>query len=556
MDTLQVVTDSVRDLIRVGTFSASKLGDLHLDKGAVPRKWIDAFAHSTGVILANTRRQVAVLSKSSQDDDVAVFQESIEALMQEFQSASLRTALPTPAAASLLFHRIVTFLWSGFRDLAGISVTLGYGELAEQCLYVAKAIATPARRASPYSAPSAYGKYLQIFTDLSSAPDPMAQLLVLSEVASGDSFAPQRAALSRERARLEPYVGDGPALEISSPVIAAGIPDEDKAPADRTYRVWFGTNRALVKPADPAYGFSAEVDTQLHLGSCLVFVPRSHEEGSLGSSWIKRTFVLRADDRLRLESVRVLEREAFQKKVAGELAHRPKARSALVFVHGFNVSFEEAAVRAAQLACDLTVDGVTAFYSWPSVGGLSDYWHDEETVRVSTPRFLEFLETLLEINGLERADIIAHSMGNRLVASAMKEIAESAKHKRIGHLVLAAPDVARVEFTALAPDYAAVATKAVTLYSSARDRALKASSKVHKFVRIGYEPPIYVHDGIDTVSTTRIKVDFFGHGYFAAAKPLIVDLKKLLWADLRPAQRGLIVVPDEVTPEYWVLKAR
>src|SRR5206468_12427492 len=141
----------------------------------------------------------------------------------------------------------------------------------------------------------------------------------------------------------------------------------------------------------------------------------------------------------------------------------------LVFVHGFNVKFEDAALRAAQLACDLTVDGVTAFYSWPSVGTARDYPHDEEAVRVTTPRFLEFLDTLLEIDGLERADIIAHSMGNRLVAAAMKELASSAKRNRIGHLVLAAPDVARIEFTPMAQHYTAVATKAVTLYSCARD---------------------------------------------------------------------------------------
>ena len=122
--------------------------------------------------------------------------------------------------------------------------------------------------------------------------------------------------------------------------------------------------------------------------------------------------------------------------------------------------------------------------------------------------------------------------------------------------MLAAADVARIEFAPLARHYTAVATKAVTLYSCARDRALKISSKVHDYVRIGYEPPIFLCDGIDTVSATRVKLDLLGHGYFAAAKPLIADLKKLLWKDLKPAHRGLIALPDADTPEYWVLQAK
>ena len=45
-----------------------------------------------------------------------------------------------------------------------------------------------------------------------------------------------------------------------------------------------------------------------------------------------------------------------------------EARDILVFVHGFNVTFEEAALRAAQIACNLQFPGTAAFFSWPSKG--------------------------------------------------------------------------------------------------------------------------------------------------------------------------------------------
>lgn len=44
-------------------------------------------------------------------------------------------------------------------------------------------------------------------------------------------------------------------------------------------------------------------------------------------------------------------------------------KQAFVFVHGFNVTFEEAAWRTAQMAYDLAFDGAPMFYSWPSRGG-------------------------------------------------------------------------------------------------------------------------------------------------------------------------------------------
>jgi esterase/lipase superfamily enzyme len=37
-------------------------------------------------------------------------------------------------------------------------------------------------------------------------------------------------------------------------------------------------------------------------------------------------------------------------------------------VHGYNVSFDDAALRTAQLAYDLTFDCPAAFFSWPSKG--------------------------------------------------------------------------------------------------------------------------------------------------------------------------------------------
>ena len=45
----------------------------------------------------------------------------------------------------------------------------------------------------------------------------------------------------------------------------------------------------------------------------------------------------------------------------------------MVFIHGFNVPFEDAIYRTAQLAHDLDFDGAPILYSWPSRGTMLGY---------------------------------------------------------------------------------------------------------------------------------------------------------------------------------------
>ena len=46
-------------------------------------------------------------------------------------------------------------------------------------------------------------------------------------------------------------------------------------------------------------------------------------------------------------------------------------------------------------------------------------------MRLTVDHFLEFLDTLLAIHSLEGVDIVAHSMGNRLLAAAVARLADA-----------------------------------------------------------------------------------------------------------------------------------
>lgn len=88
-------------------------------------------------------------------------------------------------------------------------------------------------------------------------------------------------------------------------------------------------------------------------------------------------------------------------------------QAGLLFVHGYNVTFEDAALRMAQIAHDLEFEGVPIFYSWPSKGEAVAYARDETNSDWSRPHLRQVLTHLLANSGVKDLYLIAHSMGSR-----------------------------------------------------------------------------------------------------------------------------------------------
>ncbi|MEA5582911.1 alpha/beta hydrolase [Nodularia harveyana UHCC-0300] len=336
-------------------------------------------------------------------------------------------------------------------------------------------------------------------------------------------------------------------------------PDSDSPQSTKAtlYTLWFGTNRRPNNLQDLSLGFSGERDRQLHYGTCQVAVPKSHKIGSTGSPFWQRLLTL-TDDRLKLqpESLKLLQENNFWSEIQKTLqANQPDERSALVFIHGFNVSFEDAALRAAQIGVDLQFPGIMAFYSWPSKGKLASYPADEATIEASERYIAEFLLNLAQKSGAEKIHIIAHSMGNRGLLRAMQRIlAQVQAESKIsfGQIFLAAPDVDPDIFEELAQAYQNLAER-TTLYISAKDKALATSGIIHDHPRVGFFPPITVVNGIDTVEVSNIDLTFLGHGYFADARDLLQDMHQLLRNNSSPEQRFGLRRQQENGQNYWII---
>jgi len=302
-------------------------------------------------------------------------------------------------------------------------------------------------------------------------------------------------------------------------------------------------------------GFSAERaldEAAVYLGICKVAIPKSHKFGSVGSAWWKR-FLTLTDDRLELKNISPLASDAFWASARQAIAQAdPGERMALVFIHGFNVTFEEAAIRAAQIGFDLKVPGITAFFSWPSKGRLSllDYAADEATIDASADKMTDFLVKFAQQTDAERVHVIAHSMGNRGLLGAMQRIvvaAARAAKKPFHHVVFAAPDVDAAVFRDLAKAYRDVADHA-TLYVSSHDRAVKSSGLLHAAPRAGFVPPVTLVDGIDTVEVSNADLTLLGHGYYGAAAGVLYDMRELLIYDTPPKSRTRL---SDTNGGYW-----
>ena len=323
------------------------------------------------------------------------------------------------------------------------------------------------------------------------------------------------------------------------------------------YPLWFGTNRKPVDTDNISKGFSGKRDDKLHYGICQVAVPKSHKIGSIGSPLWKRLITF-TDDRLKLhfQTLQTLEKELFWANINQELKdHEINERSALVFVHGYNVNFEDAAIRAAQMGFDLQVPGITAFYSWPSQGKLSAYPVDEASIEASEKYMTEFLLNLAQKTDIEKIHIIAHSMGNRGLLRAVQRIisqVQTITNIAFGQIILAAPDVDIDLFKELAKGYRQLAER-TTLYISSKDKALATSALIHQHGRAGFFPPVTVVEGIDTVKVSKIDLTLLGHGYFADARLVLEDIRDLLINNTSPGQRRGRLEPSE-EGGYWIMR--
>jgi len=354
----------------------------------------------------------------------------------------------------------------------------------------------------------------------------------------------------------DPAGGAGPPLAL-----------EDKAEELwEVVPVFFGTDREE-RPDPIRLMFNSERGRRLELGQAIVTVPKSHLVPNIERPWVLKvpyfdvTIYEEDEDPAKhftMQEIKKLTQDEFialaRERIAKSSSYREHA---LVFVHGYNTSFDHAVYRTAQIAYDLKFDGAAFLYSWPSGGAVASYTYDRESAQASAPYMRRFLELVIQQTGAKSVSIIAHSMGNQPLLEVLRDMRYSAPQAvAISEVILAAPDVDADNFANLTDSIEQVA-KGVTLYAAANDRALMISRNFWRKPRAGdvtAAGPLIL-PGIQTIDVTAASTDTLAlnHSGYAENNDLLQDIGKLILEGLRPPEQRLPVLKRVGTPrgEYW-----
>lgn len=323
-------------------------------------------------------------------------------------------------------------------------------------------------------------------------------------------------------------------------------------------RVYFATDRKR-QPTKPDRLMFSDERSSLSWGWCDISIPENHRTGRLErpSVW-KLQFRPNRNQHITVQTGSVTSWDDISNHLRVELSKRSDAH-ALLFVHGYNTSFEGAALRTAQISFDLGFDGATFFFSWPSRAKVLPYTQDEQSIEKSRPNLTAMIEKILSHTDIDRICLIAHSMGNRALFYSLKELSGLGETTRakIGEIILAAPDIdADVFLRDIAPEVAGMGVP-ITLYASKNDRALKASRRVHRDQRAGDTEPVPVlHDAVETIDASNCDTSMLGHAYVGSKKTILSDLSYIVKESLRAEKRfGLDKI--ELSPNgkiYWRIR--
>lgn len=288
--------------------------------------------------------------------------------------------------------------------------------------------------------------------------------------------------------------------------------------------------------------------------------------------------------------------EDAKRQLQAEVARRiriARRKEVVLFVNGYNSSFENAALTIGELCHFLGREFVCGVFTWPAGGRggiLFGYEVDRESAEYATEDLVKAIRIIAGAPGVERLHLLAHSRGAAIVASALAELSAEAymlqssptREFHIGNVVLMAPDVdADVALSKIfkvfsdpdlpfgqKPAPGAIIPPSpgleVTLYVSPDDKALATSGWLAgSIARLGrIDTTMFTRDQIEEIGMlgavniiqVRGTTDFFGHSYFVSNPRVSSDIIAMLRYGLQPNEPGRPL--EHVAGPFWQVSAR
>lgn len=329
-------------------------------------------------------------------------------------------------------------------------------------------------------------------------------------------------------------------------------------------------------------GFSDEPDGALHVGTVTMTI------GPPGTRWDDLLDWCRLNEQ-QIPPVRVnvshLDRfgyagigvgasaptERFLASLEPHYAHG--GRRVLLFVHGYNTSFAEAAATLACMHHHQGRRGAAVLFSWPAGTEVLRYLHEQDLARVSTNALARLISQLSGAGKVERIDVVVNSTGGSMLMRALHQLEDTVGRDgmaafKLHNVVLAAPDVDLESFVASDLDLLAASTHHTVVYSNREDRALGLSGwwsgglrlgrieKLEDRQRLALNAKREVIDLVD-ITTLPGPKDADGvtkHGAWYANPLVVTDLLLFLLNGEGAKARGLVPATDSLEwnlpPDY------
>lgn len=231
--------------------------------------------------------------------------------------------------------------------------------------------------------------------------------------------------------------------------------------------------------ADTGDMFSRQRATAMSYGKLTVSIPPD-EAREVGV--IQWPVVPPGDPRREFVTVSAdyLDKPAFNTSVSA-VARTTRRSKAMIFIHGFNNRFDDAAYRFAQIVQDSKAPVVPILFSWPSQGlvGVRAYEQDSEIARESSGALAELFDTVARNPGIREITVLCHSMGCQLTLNALQLRASNAGRigAKIKNVALVAPDVGFETFREQMQGMGSARPR-FAVFVSQDDRALKLSRSI------------------------------------------------------------------------------
>jgi esterase/lipase superfamily enzyme len=315
--------------------------------------------------------------------------------------------------------------------------------------------------------------------------------------------------------------------------------------------VFFGTDRTHPVNGHGVSEYTANRNREITYGYANVTIPAVHMMGRVEEpTFWHFEFSEDPGRHIVVGEITPLDHNAFFAAINSRVNVTGPKR-AFVFIHGYDTSFDDALRRTAQIAYDLKYPGPPILFSWPSLAGALTYPYDASNAAWAVSDLEKFLLDVAANSAAAEIDVIAHSMGNQVLISALHDLAMRTPPMRLREIVLAAPDIDADIFSRAIPAILGEATR-VTLYVSSHDAALQASKRFNGYNRAGDSSEgLVIIPGMDTVDASAVDTSFIGHSYYSHGS-VLTDIYNLFVNNTPPNLRyGISKVLTSDYREYF-----